>query len=109
MRRVLACGLLVAACASNPTPFAPADATVEAFAFTGDAAGESSVDAGPDATADVPFVCGASVCDPTTQYCIHYLPEGGLSPEGGQNLGDQCLPLAPSCRGMVTCDCIEGT
>jgi hypothetical protein len=107
MRRAWPWGLLVAACSSNLTPFAAGDATVDAFVFTGDAAGEGSVDAGADAMADVPFVCGASVCDPATQYCIHYLPEGGLSPEGGGNVADQCLPLAPKCSGMATCDCVE--
>jgi hypothetical protein len=63
-------------------------------------------DTGPVMFLDVPFVCAGAMCSPTTHYCFHVLPEGGLTPEAG-DVSDQCLPIPAACASSPTCSCLE--
>jgi hypothetical protein len=75
-----------------------------------DASEESSLDAAPDAALEAeagpPLACGMAVCDASTQYCLHYVPEGGLEPDAGDTL-DKCTPIPASCMATPTCACIQ--
>ncbi len=50
--------------------------------------------------------CGTTTCDPTTHYCLQYVPEGGLSLDAG-DLSDRCVPLPPACLMSPTCACVQ--
>jgi hypothetical protein len=110
--RTLAPGALVLlGCTSSPVTPVPADAMVDAFVLTGDTGGGPAGDVySPFADvsfADAPFVCGAAMCSPGSQYCLHVAPEGGLTPDSAQDLSDRCVAVPASCAGMPTCACLE--
>jgi hypothetical protein len=72
--------------------------------------GEVSPFGGSDGSfhfSDAPFFCGGVSCDPISHYCLHILPEGGLTPEAG-DLSDMCLRLPAVCGGRPSCACVVG-
>ncbi len=104
--------MLLAACTSSPTtPFtAVVEAGVDGFVYV--PVVDASADVVTDADAagvtflDVPFVCGGTMCAPATHYCLHVLPEGGLTPEAGDP-SDMCLPIPTACLATPSCACVE--
>jgi hypothetical protein len=64
------------------------------------------LDVGPVTFLDVPFLCAGAMCSPSTHYCLHVLPDGGLTPDAG-DLSDRCLPIPAACAGNATCSCLE--
>jgi len=107
--------LLLGGCTSSPvTPFDVGDASVDGRADAREAAappedGSSASDSSADSAFsffDVPFVCGTSICTPGTQYCLHTLPEGGLTPEGGSATAE-CVSIPAACSANPTCACVE--
>ena len=126
--RLSSCALLVAllvtlaACPSSPITPLPSP-TMEAGAEAGvdatvtrpdqDASQDAPVDTaipsqdtGPFTFLDVPFICAGALCSPDTHYCLHRLPEGGLTPEAG-DLADTCVPIPAACLASPTCSCLE--
>jgi hypothetical protein len=91
-----------------PVEAGPSDAGAEAEADAGAGPEVEGVvqDSGPFVFLDVPFICGGKPCLPSTHYCLHVLPEGGLTPEAG-DISDQCLPIPAVCASTLTCQCLE--
>jgi hypothetical protein len=101
--------LLASAACTSARPGFALDASVTGDA-SADVAAEPSeaalADAAPEAEAGPPLPCGLTMCDAATQYCLHYVPEGGLEPDGGDTR-DTCTPVPASCLTTPTCSCIQ--